>query len=294
VDDKPADPPSPPSALERALRRDRYISALALAALCIAAWAYLISGAGMGVAAWRMTSLGLPPTAAADSQPAMAGMGAMSAASGGMAAPSTQTIGPALLLATMWFSMMVAMMAPSAAPMVLLYARVARSAVATSPDRPLASMGCFVAGYLAVWLAFAIIAAGLQDGFARLAWISRETMGARSRWFAAAMLLLAGLYQLSPLQQICLRHCRSPALFLAREYRPGVVGALRLGVVHGAYCVGCCWLLMALLFVGGVMNLIWIVGLTVLVVAEKILPAGRWIGRATGVGLIVAAAVVVA
>jgi predicted metal-binding membrane protein len=113
-------------------------------------------------------------------------------------------------------------------------------------------------------------------------------MGAQSRWFAGAVLVLAGLYQISALQQVCLRHCRSPAIFLSRQYRPGAAGALRLGVVHGAYCVGCCGLLMALLFVGGVMNLVWIAALTLLVLAEKVLPGGRWIGRAAGLGLLVA------
>ena len=101
------------------------------------------------------------------------------------------------------------------------------------------------------------------------------------------MLLAAGLYQLLPLKHVCLSHCRAPASFLSRHWQPRAFGALRLGVIHGAYCVGCCWMLMSLLFVGGVMNLVWIAALTALVLIEKALPAGQWIGRGAGVILIV-------
>ena len=111
-------------------------------------------------------------------------------------------------------------------------------------------------------------------------------MDASGHWLAAALLIAAGLYQLSPLKEACLRHCRNPAQFLSRHYRPGPTGAFRLGVYHGAYCVGCCWLLMALLFVGGVMNLAWIALLTLLVAAEKLLPGGRWIALVTGAAFI--------
>jgi predicted metal-binding membrane protein len=97
------------------------------------------------------------------------------------------------------------------------------------------------------------------------------------------VLIAAGLYQVSPMQGVCLNHCRSPAEFLSRHWRPGAAGAVRLGVLHGLFCLGCCWLLMALLFVGGVMNLAWIAALTLLVMAEKLLPGGRWVARAAGV-----------
>ena len=111
-------------------------------------------------------------------------------------------------------------------------------------------------------------------------------MGSQSRWLSSAVLIAAGLYQLSPLKHACLSHCRAPASFLARHWRPHVSGALRLGALHGGFCVGCCWMLMALLFVGGVMNLGWIAALAVLVLVEKVLPAGRWVGRAAGAALI--------
>jgi predicted metal-binding membrane protein len=110
-------------------------------------------------------------------------------------------------------------------------------------------------------------------------------MGSRSRWLSGGVLIAAGLYQLSPLKNVCLAQCRAPASFLARHWRPHASGALRLGAQHGAYCVGCCWMLMALLFVGGVMNLIWIAALTTMVLIEKVLPRGQWIGRSAGVAL---------
>jgi predicted metal-binding membrane protein len=147
-----------------------------------------------------------------------------------------------------------------------------------------------VAGYLAIWLVFSVGAALLQSGFERLAWVSSDMMSAQSIRFVGLTFLLAGVYQLSPVQNVCLRHCRSPAAFLNEHYRPGATGALRLGLVHGAYCVACCWLLMALLFVGGVMNLVWIAALTLLVVAEKTLPGGRTIGSAAGIALAAAGA----
>ena len=144
----------------------------------------------------------------------------------------------------------------------------------------------FLAGYLLIWLAFSIGAAGLQ---ALLTWagiVSAMTMGSRSAWLSGSALIAAGLYQLSPLKSACLAHCRTPAAFLARHWRPGARGALRLGARHGAYCLGCCWVLMALLFVGGVMNLAWIAALAILVLAEKLLPGGRLIGRGAGFILI--------
>jgi predicted metal-binding membrane protein len=197
---------------------------------------------------------------------------------GGMTA-----MAPGLGLVTlMWATMMVAMMTPSAAPMVLLYARAQRAA---EPDAhpPTAA---FVAGYLLCWFAFAVLAAGLQIALDRAALLSEMTMALHGRKANGAVMVLVGLYQVSPFKDACLGRCRSPAQFLSRYYRPGASGALRLGLLHGAYCVGCCWLLMALLFVGGVMNLLWIAGLTLLVAAEKLLPHGRVIAHVAGVALI--------
>jgi predicted metal-binding membrane protein len=182
-------------------------------------------------------------------------------------------------LVAMWWVMMVAMMIPAAAPTILLYARVHRHSNGIESAPPTAA---FLAGYLACWLGFALIAAGLQSWL-----ISGKSMVLASRDAGAFLLLAAGVYQLSPFKNSCLSRCRSPAIFLSRHYRPGASGAYAIGVLHGAYCVGCCWLLMALLFVGGVMNLIWVVALTLLVGAEKLLPSGLWVARIAGIAMIV-------
>jgi predicted metal-binding membrane protein len=186
----------------------------------------------------------------------------------------------------MWGAMMVAMMTPSAAPAILLYARVHRHAAAQDHARGLAPSGVFAAGYLLVWLVFSVGAAVAQWALQEAGLVSSGMLSSQSRWLSGGLLIAAGLYQLSPLQTVCLTHCRSPAEFLSRQWRPGRLGALGLGVQHGAYCVGCCWALMLLLFVGGVMNLAWIAGLTLVVLAQKLLPGGLWIGRAGGAALI--------
>jgi predicted metal-binding membrane protein len=181
-------------------------------------------------------------------------------------------------LIVMWWLMMMAMMLPSATPAILLYARVRRS---RDEGRGVAKTWVFLIGYLAVWLCFSIVAAVTQ----MLA--ADHAMAIRDPTATSGLLILAGAYQLSPLKSACVSQCRSPAQFITRHWRAGWVGAMRLGVIHGAYCVGCCWLLMGLLFVGGVMNLAWIIGLTVLVAAEKLFPRKLWLPQISGVGLIV-------
>lgn len=265
------------SQLERLLRRDRAVTLVGLLILCALAWLYMASGAGLGA--------GAPEVAAPTSHPAaMPGMPAMATASPLAAqwAPSKWA-----LMIAMWWVMMVAMMTPSAAPAILLYARAYRHAISRGQvqDR-LAPTGAFAAGYLLVWLAFSAVAATSQWLLERVGLASAMTTGLQSRWFSAAVLIAAGAYQLSPLKSVCLAHCRAPASFLSRFWRPGAAGALRLGAIHGVYCVGCCWLLMALLFVVGVMNLVWIAALAGLVLVEKVVPRGEWIARAAGVGLI--------
>jgi predicted metal-binding membrane protein len=263
--------------VEAALRRQRTLTLAALAVLTLLAWGWLVSGAGMGMAAQAW----LPFTPRAALHDAMAGMGGMA----GMAdmaapAPSAWSNGQLILAILMWWVMMIAMMLPAAAPTILLYARAA-PAQSTRP-----APGHFLAGYLAVWGLFSLAAAGLQDALQVAGAVAPTTMDSTLRWLSAALLVAAGAYQLSPLKDACLAQCRSPAAFLARYYRPGRVGALRMGAIHGAWCLGCCWLLMALLFVGGVMNLAWIAFLALLVAAEKLLPGGRRLGQAAGVALV--------
>lgn len=186
----------------------------------------------------------------------------------------------ALSTLAMWFVMMVAMMLPAAAPTILLYDRAA-----DRPDAP-APTALFLAGYLIAWLAFSIAATALQWQLATLGAIGEMTMRAGTDSLAGALLVAAGLYQWTPWKGACLDHCRNPARFIARHQRPGAAGAIRLGLIHGGYCVGCCGVLMTLLFVGGVMNLLWVAALTALVIAEKLLPKGQWLARASGAAML--------
>ena len=271
-------------AFERLLKRDRMITLAGLAALCTLAWLYIVTGAGLGMSAWEMTTLALfPHQQAHDMMPGMPGMDMGAAARGGTA----WGFATWALMIAMWWIMMIAMMTPSAAPTILLYARVHHHALARDQlQDKLAPTAAFAAGYILVWLGFAAAATTLHWVLERAGLVSAMMMGSRSRWLSGVVLIAAGLYQLSPLKNVCLAHCRTPASFLSRHWRPRALGALRLGAMHGAYCVGCCWMLMALLFVGGVMNLIWIAALASLVLVEKVLPPGQWVGRGTGVALI--------
>ena len=184
----------------------------------------------------------------------------------------------------MWTVMMLAMMLPTAAPMVLSLAKISRGqSVATDPVAPATA---FLFGYAIVLTAFSGIAAAMQWAFHQAAW---TTMAGEStnRVFAATVLLGAGAFQFSQWKDACLHRCRSPLWFLMTQWQPGAIGGIKMGIAHGRFCIGCCWALMALMFVGGSMNLLWTAGLALLMLAEKALPAGRAIGRVAGVALIV-------
>ena len=281
---------------ERLLKRDRVITLAGLTTLCVLAWLYIVMGAGLGMSAWEMTTLALfphkqahdvmpsmPDMPSTPNMPNMPGMDMGSTA----AEPKAWGFGTWALMVAMWWIMMIAMMTPSATPTILLYARVHRHALAQGQVQDkLAPTGAFAAGYLFVWFGFAVAAATLHWTLERAGLVSAMMFGSQSRWLSGAVLITAGLYQLSPFKNACLAHCRAPASFLSHHWRPHALGALRLGALHGAFCVGCCWILMALLFVGGVMNLTWIAALAILVLIEKALPPGQWVGRSVGVALI--------
>jgi predicted metal-binding membrane protein len=170
--------------------------------------------------------------------------------------------------------------------MVLLYARVIRQAESQGKASDAsASVAAFASGYLTLWILFSALAVALQFGLERAGAVS-AMMNSRSFLLSGMLLIAAGLYQLTPLKAACLSHCRGPAVFIAAHWRPGVVGAWRMGLSHGAYCVGCCAALMLLLFVGGVMNLVWIAGLTLLVAIEKLAPFGAVTAKVVAVALI--------
>jgi predicted metal-binding membrane protein len=188
----------------------------------------------------------------------------------------------------MWAVMMIAMMVPTAAPMTLLYAAVTRKAAAR--HNPLPSTFIFVAGYIAMWAIFSVVATLAQHALDRAALLS-PLMVSRSPGLGATLLIAAGVYQLTPLKNACLRNCRAPAHFLSRRWRDGSLGAFRMGLRLGTYCVGCCWILMALLFVGGVMNLLWLAAISIFVLLERTSPFGDVTGRFAGVAMILVGAV---
>jgi predicted metal-binding membrane protein len=262
------------STLEAVLRRDRLVVGGALALIAALSWAYVLwLAADMDMGGMDMTGFRMIP----------AGIGIMAPAN----AP-WKPIEFAFVFA-MWTVMMVGMMAPSAAPMILMYARVGRRGRAEG--NPLAATGWFAAGYFAVWAGFSFAATMAQWGIER-AGLLDERMASASHVLGGIVLIAAGIYQWTPLKDICLAHCQTPLQFLMRYggFRTDVAGCLLMGIRHGAYCVGCCWVLMALLFVGGVMNVLWIALLALLVLLEKLTPIGRWIARTAGVACIVAGA----
>ncbi len=295
------------SPLEAVLKRDRLVVIGGLAGVVALAWIYILFGAGMDTTALEMTHLSQPvglgqstdmPSETSDQAGQMAeardGDGAVASDGGAMsemmdmAMAAMQamawTAGTGVLMFFMWWIMMVAMMLPSAAPMVLLFAAVNRKQ--RNAGSPYVPTGIFAFGYLAVWGFFSLVATAAQWALERTELLSSMMVGT-SVVLGALLLIAAGVWQLTPLKHACLKHCRSPIHFLSHYWRKGRLGAFRMGVEHGAFCLGCCWFLMALLFYGGVMNLYWIVGLALFVLLEKVLPGGHRLGGVAGVGLMV-------
>jgi predicted metal-binding membrane protein len=252
-----------------AVRRDRLLVVAAIVAISALAWAYTL-----WLAAHMMEMS--PPGPGAET---MGGMGAAEPAFRSWSVPDFA------FMFSMWAVMMVGMMAPSVTPMVLLYATAGRSAAARG--HPLAATGWFLTGYFLAWIGFSLTTTGAQWLLTRFALLT-PIMQSASGTFGGFVLIAAGLYQWSPVKDICIRQCQSPLGFLMSRggFRPEPLGALWLGAEHGLYCVGCCWMLMALLFVGGVMNVLWIAGLAVLVLLEKVVPTGRLVPRLAGAALV--------
>ncbi len=294
-------PVSSARVLEVVLRRDREVVTFVLVTVIAACWLYLLAGAGTGMYPHEMAVLvpmqmnmeaSMPGTASMSGHGTMAASG-QSSTGNMLISLVTWTSGHALVMFSMWWLMMIAMMLPSAAPMVLLHATVTRKPLARAddagPDAPPQRLRwtttAFIAGYLAMWGAFSLVAVVAQWALERGELLSAMMMST-SKLLGSGLLLAAGVWQLTPFKTVCLRHCRSPISFLSTHWHPGVGGAFRMGIEHGVFCLGCCWFLMTLLFYGGVMNLIWIIGLALLVLAEKAMPAGVAFGRVTGLLLI--------
>ena len=250
--------PAKDSRLRSALRSDRVLLVCGLLFACVAAWAYLLSGAGPDASG--MSGMPMP----ADAVP--------------------WTARHAVSMLVMWTVMMAAMMLPSAAPMILFHHAVSRAQPPQSGSG--AASYAFVSGYLAVWTAFGAAAVLVQFGLETATLLDPMAQTAKAS-LAGGILIACGLYQWTPLKQACLRRCRSPIEFIIAHWRPGSGGAFVMGMRHGIHCVGCCWMLMLLLFVGGVMNVGWIAAIAVLVLIEKVAPHGHWTSRALG-GILVA------
>ena len=264
------------TAVESLIQRDKIITIIAIAILVGTTFIYTVLGIGMNMSAIQMT-FGLD-----QSQMSMPNMSAMK----NMAAtPAVWSFNYSVLMFFMWWTMMIAMMLPSASPMILLYtALIRRTKKAKSIIRQVTS---FICGYLLAWAAFSLFAAALQSQLELRDWMSPMMMEATNIYLAAGILIAAGVYQLTPLKTVCLEKCRQPASFLANYKNTWVNSPLRIGLVHGFYCVGCCWFLMGLLFFGGIMNLYWIVGLIIFVAIEKLHEKGIIFGKILGGGAIV-------
>jgi len=248
--------------MEALLKRDRLIVISALVGTTLLAWGYMVYEAR-----------------------AMYDTGVCCCAGMKMSGPDTNAWSTATLvpLFLMWTEMMVAMMLPSAAPMILTFAAVNRKR--REQERPFVSTGIFVLGYLIIWTGFSALAAVTQWALHGKALLS-PMMVSTSPVLGGTLLILAGIFQWTRFKNKCLSHCRSPLDFLMTDWREGRGGALAMGLKHGIYCTGCCWFLMVLLFVAGVMNMWWVAALTILVLLEKVIPKGTWFPRASGILLV--------
>ncbi len=247
--------------MEKVLRHDRLIVLGAIAVISLLAWLQIVWLAGH-----------------------MQGMDMK-----GMAMPEAAQPGALAFAVTfaMWTAMMTGMMLPSAAPMVLIYAGVARQAA--DRGKPFAPAGCVAGGYLVAWMVFSLAATSAQWALER-ALLLTPTLTIAGSTLGGALLIAAGLYQWAPLKERCLSQCHAPLSFIQQHggFRRDAGGALKLGWRHGLYCIGCCWALMAILFVMGLMNLAWIAALAIFILLEKIVPAGWPVSRIAGVLLIAA------
>ena len=262
------------------LRRERLAILALLALLTVAAWGLTLSQ--MGAMGGSTSGQGGETMGG---QAGMAGL-AEGAPMGSMAMPLAAETEPGLQLVVFlgtWVVMMAAMMLPSAAPMILLFGTVYRRQ--REQGRAFVPTWVFVTGYLAVWTAFGANVYGLSLFGADLA-RTVPSLGALGPRLAALAMLAAGLYQLTPLKERCLAHCRSPLHFILEHWRPGMIGALRMGARHGLYCVGCCWVLMLLLIAIGLGSLPWMALTTLVIFAEKLLPSWQRVSRVVAAALV--------
>ena len=250
--------------LEAIVKRDRLIVAASLLAIAGLSWTYTVNLArGMATGDGMSMNMGMP-----------------------MGMANTMSWSPADFWAqfVMWAVMMFAMMIPSAAPMIMVFATVNRRR--REQSYPYVPTFVFLLGYLVLWAAFSMVATTAQWGLHQAALLSSMMGSTTSAILGGTLLLAAGIFQWTPLKYTCLKHCRSPLGFLMNDWRDGYGGALFMGMKHGAFCVACCWVLMALLFVTGIMNLLWVAVIAGFVLIEKLAPKGQWVGWAAGLVLV--------
>jgi predicted metal-binding membrane protein len=262
-------PPAAPVAVAGIPRRDRLIITTCVLLTAGLAWAYLVR-------------LGLRMSSSVTSPTAMAGMG--------MRMDAPWQAADFVFTFTMWAVMMVGMMSATAAPVLLVFA--ASHARRVPSGRPTMSL-LFGLGYLVIWVGFSALATVAQWGLHNAALLS-PAMTVESARIAGALLIIAGVYQLTPMKNACLAHCQSPLAFLMHHWRDGRTGAFRMGLEHGLYCLGCCWALMVVLFAVGVMNLVWVAALTIFILLERVGRGGAIVSRVGGVALAVLGALLVA
>jgi predicted metal-binding membrane protein len=269
-----------PAALDR-VRGRRPASLLALAPPSLLIALIVLTGAAWALTLHHALSMSMPMGVVVRGGMVAEGPGGM--AMGGMAAAGW-SLGGAALFVALWTVMMAAMMLPAAAPMIVIFA----SAQARRARRAAVPTWVFTAGYLLVWAAAGVLVYVLVQIGSDIA--TALTAAERASWAPAALgatLFAAGVYQFTPLKRVCLTHCRSPLAFVAQHWRDGRLGALRMGLRHGGYCLGCCWALFAVMVAAGVMSLAWMLLLTLLVFVEKVLPQGRRAAPVIGAALIV-------
>jgi predicted metal-binding membrane protein len=246
----------------------------------------VLTSAAWALALYQTFSMSMPMGIVVRGGMTAEGMGGMAMAGMAMAGMSAAgwSLGGAVVFVAVWTMMMAAMMLPAAAPMILIFA----SAQARRQRDAAVPAWIFIAGYILVWLAAGLLVYILVQFGSDIA--TRLTSADRASWAPLALgatLLAAGLYQFTPIKRVCLIHCRSPFAFVAQYWRDGRIGALQMGLRHGAYCLGCCWALFAVMVAAGVMSLAWMLLLTLVVFVEKVLPRGRRASPMIGVALIV-------
>ncbi len=258
----------------KSLTRDQAIVLASLAAITVLAWLYIVDMASDMAEMADMVGM-----------PDMEGMAGMA-----LVTPyASWALADVSLAAAMWIAMMAGMMLPSAAPMILLFVAAERRRGGAA----LLHSAGFAAGYLLIWTGFSLAALGEQWLLLRTGLFAPEMM-VTNGFIGGAIFVAAALYEWSPLKNRCLAVCQSPLGFIAGHWRPGAAGALRMGLAHGAYCLGCCWVLMLLLFVGGVMNMLWVAALAGLVLLQKVLPGGQRVSQATGLAMLAAGISIIA